>query len=113
MNGSVLIWLNDAETGQPLVQKTVELRDIRTGKTVQGQTDQQGLVTLETGEMGQSYLTVLEDGKKIHFQEVELREEVEIPVDERYYGVLYTDRTVYRASDTIHFWGKCLSAPRE
>lgn len=105
VNGSVLIWLNDAETGQPLVQKTVELRDIRTGKTVQGQTDQQGLVTLETGEMGQSYLTVLEDGKKIHFQEVELREEVEIPVDERYYGVLYTDRTVYRASDTIHFWG--------
>ena len=105
VNGSVLIWLNDAETGQPLAQKTVELRDIRTGKTVQGQTDQQGLVTLETGEMGQSYLTVLEDGKKIHFQEVELREEVEIPVDERYYGVLYTDRTVYRASDTIHFWG--------
>lgn len=32
VNGSVLIWLNDAETGQPLVQKTVELRDIRTGQ---------------------------------------------------------------------------------
>lgn len=115
VNGSVLIWLNDAESGQPMVQKTVELCDIRTGKTVRGQTDQQGLVTLEiskmgqttleTGEMGQAYLTVLEDDRKIHFQEVELREEVEIPTDERYYGVLYTDRTVYRASDTIHFWG--------
>ena len=115
VNGSVLIWLNDAESGQPMVQKTVELCDVRTGKTVRGQSDQQGLVTLEisemgqttleTGEMGQAYLTVLEDDRKIHFQEVELREEVKIPTDERYYGVLYTDRTVYRASDTIHFWG--------
>ena len=106
VNGSTLVWLNDAQSAEPIQQAEVEISDIATGETVQGVTDADGLVTLETGDWNQGMLRITKGETLCAVQPVELAQSVQERLKEHYSSVLYTDRTVYQSTDTIHFWGR-------
>lgn len=105
LGGKTLVWLNDADTHRPMEGCTVQISDYKSDRMVEGVTDAQGMVTIETGEMADGWLSVLKDGKLTYFQRVPLDQEREEPLDELYYTTLYTDREAYQSSDEIHFWG--------
>lgn len=110
LGGKLLVWLNDADTHQPMAGCTVQISDCKSDRTVEGVTDAQGMVTIETGEMADGWLSVRKDDKLTYFQRVPLDQEREEPLDELYYTTLYTDREIYQSTDEIRFWGNI--APR-
>ena len=105
-DGSVTLWLNDAASSQPCKGLRTVITDPLTGESVEGTTDQDGLVTLETGEMEEVYLKVYDGQTLTAFQELRLTQPQEENLSEQFYAALYTDRTVYRATDTLEVWGR-------
>lgn len=110
LGGKLLVWLNDAGTHQPMEGCTVQIFDSKNERMVEGVTDAQGMVTIETGEMSDGWLAVRKDGKLSYFQRVPLDPKQEEELEELYYTTLYTDREIYQSSDEIRFWGNI--APR-
>ena len=72
LGGKLLVWLNDADTHQPMAGCTVQISDCKSDRTVEGVTDAQGMVTIETGEMADGWLSVRKDDKLTYFQRVPL-----------------------------------------
>lgn len=106
IEGSMMVWLNDAATSQPGKGLRVTASDPASGREIEGTTDENGLVTLQTGELSQCYLTVYDGDEMVFYEPFYLSKEREQELEECYYSAVYTDRTVYRASDTVKIWGR-------
>lgn len=103
VDGQTLFWLGDPVTGTVAEDARVEL-ETETGKTA-GQTDENGLVKLGSGESEWAYATVIRDGTPVWFGGAPTAAQAETPLSRSYYAALYTDREIYLPGDPIQFWG--------
>lgn len=110
-NGQALVWVNDPGTGKPLENMEIIFQDVE-GKvpSASGKTNADGIVQIKTGELNRSYITVQKDNTPIYYTLDYLQKEAEVPLSEKYFLAIYTDREVYQPTDTIRFWG--IVAPR-
>lgn len=105
VGGDTLVWLNDPVTAGAMPGVRVVCEDAVTGTKQEGESDENGLVRLMTGEKQNGYLSVVRDGSPIWADKLSLAPEEESPLDERYYSALYTDRELYQPEDTVKLWG--------
>lgn len=104
VNGSTLFWLGDPVTGAP-ASATVQLEPEK-GQKRAGETDEEGLATITTDDSAWAYATIVREGTPVWFARVQLSPpSEEEDLSGSYYAALYTDRSIYRPGDAIHFWG--------
>ncbi len=114
-DGSLLLWINDAETGTVKGASltadcftyrygwNVEVSDT-TYTTVNKKTDEDGLAVVELGSNHNAFVLV-ESGEKTAYACVTGESEDR---DTVYHSYLYTDREIYFAEDTVNFFGVVL-----
>lgn len=107
-----LVWLNDAAAGQPLAGATVETADNASfAGSYYATTDENGLAQFTTYGDGAGYLRVVQNGQVVfadryrpYAGDGEEGEDT-IPLEHRFFSMVYTDRTLYQPTDSIRVWG--------
>ncbi len=109
LDNEALIWLNNAESVKAVAGATMRVED--GGAKVEGKTDAEGLLrldtkSLETGDENQRYaLLSINDGTNSFADILRKTPEYELTPQDLYYTYLYTDRPYYMATDTVKAWG--------
>lgn len=104
-DGDTLVWLNDPGTGGPVSGAVLEWEDAKSGQTRTATTMEDGTARVMTDETEDAYLSIMRDARTVYFEKTNLSAREEVPLNERYYTALYTDREIYQPDDTIRFWG--------
>ncbi|MBQ6058527.1 MAG: hypothetical protein IJL39_00495 [Clostridia bacterium] len=101
--GRLVVWANDAKTGQPLAGVTVSQDGYSKGAT-----DQNGLCLIDTPDAVEenfSYLAI-ETGETPFLMEAMAKPERDgLTLERKYYLALYTDRSLYLHKDEVRYWG--------
>lgn len=104
-NGNTTVWLNDPATGTAKANTSFQLQDTTSGEILTGTTDEKGIGKVDTVEMKEGYLSVMDGDTPVSFQKVNLAAQEKAALSEKYFTALYTDREIYQPNDTIHYWG--------
>lgn len=111
-----LVWLNNSETNSVASGLNIVVTDSESSgeqatssDAQEGTTDEQGLFTFSHTSTAQSgYITVSEDDTPVFYESFtysSLYGNSETDKSGQFYSAIYTDRTLYNPTDTIHFWG--------
>lgn len=109
----VMAWVNSAQTGQPMTGVRVEVADNAsfTG-SYYGETGQDGVALFDGYGTQRGYLRITQNGQVLYtelFRPSSWSDEedgpTQVPLEHRYFSMLYTDRTLYQPTDTIRAWG--------
>ena len=111
VNGENLLWANSTATGQPLAGHTVEFLNLAgTEIHVTGETDAGGVAIME-GETDEYYtrgdiLRIRDpEGAIVYVDKTSAPSWYQRTRSGRYFSYLYMDRSIYKPTDEISFWG--------
>lgn len=105
-----LVWVNNVGGQGPTSGAKVSIL----GSNITTVTDADGVATFSTNNLvenlkgAETFYIKVEQGNQITYAPVTINESSigrEISGNNRYWSYFYTDRELYRPSDTIHFWG--------
>jgi len=102
VNGSQLVWVNNADTGLPVSGAQVLINGIS------AQTDSEGLVQVDTPDAKYEDFNVISVNSDIlpFVSPLSLTSDNSLrDIDERFYTYIYTDRERYQPTDTVKIWG--------
>ncbi len=98
-----IFFVNSTETGKPAEGASVTLEV--SGKKYSGKVGSDGTVKINTaGEGGRSVLSI-ENGSSRYIDCIVLSGTEDMKYEDLYYSYIYTDRSAYLPTDTIHVWG--------
>lgn len=111
-NGSILLWVNDTKTGKPLSGAQVTI-----GSQAEGKTSSDGTVKLAiAGSINQvtedqyvpnNDIVRIQSGNSKPFVTCLslIAQDSNLPLNQKYYSYLYTDREGYLSTDTVRVFG--------
>lgn len=123
-DGETLVWLNDPVSGEPVkgAEFAVEGLDgtVYAARTATGE-DGLAFLTIQDAEQAERdsiflnrnpewmqdnlYLSLFNGEELTYFAPVQTAKKTEPLLADQFGAALYTDREIYHAQDTIHFWG--------
>lgn len=105
VGGDTLFWMGDPISQGPAKDAIVEMESF-SGEKISSKANENGLASLTSGDVKNSYITIIRDGTPVWFSGANLSVSTEDrPLSWDYYAALYTDREIYLPGDPIHFWG--------
>ncbi|WRS26640.1 alpha-2-macroglobulin family protein [Oscillospiraceae bacterium MB08-C2-2] len=107
LNGDGLAWLNDAANGQLLAKAPVELlAPLKETSIASVSTDDAGIARFQSGENTTALIHIPSVGEQPEYWDfLFLQETTPLTVAESYTAFTYTDRLLYKPTDTAQFWG--------
>ncbi len=114
-----LLWLNDSRTAAPISQTAISYGNFSELQTSSTKTNEDGIAFLQLDEEKQGddryshtpfYYYTSKDGA-LHCDYLNLTTDYNSDFSKSTYGYIYTDKSIYRNSDNIAFWG--MLHPRE
>lgn len=104
VSGETVFWIGDPVTGETAGGAMVEMET--DDGSFSGETDENGMVALQTGDSKWAYATVIREGTPVWVAGVPVSAKAaKPPLSRGYYAALYTDREIYLPGDAIQFWG--------
>ncbi len=119
--GKLLVWANDARTGETSAQLPVNIYDIygeSVSKISEGKTGADGLLAVETPRgTAKDFAAIATDGRRFGIGLVSWSEGISpwnfnlqpsylSASDEKYIGFIHTDRLIYRPDQIVYFKGE-------
>ncbi len=113
--GNGMLWLNDVTSGNPIEGAKVEMfKEIDRSGLATSTSDKEGVATFvaldeHSNAIQYCQITAPNGSQYLHYFYTESAPQDNLK--EQYYTYLYTDRPIYRTTDTIKFWG--VARPRK
>lgn len=112
LNGRSLLWANNGATGRPLSGHTVEMLDQNGKELASAATDSSGVAIFEIDitdrEARPEYVAMrIRDagGSTVYIDRTYDMSWHDYGYSNRYFSYFYLDRSIYKPTDTISFWG--------
>lgn len=108
VDGSTMIWLNDAATGKTAANRSAELVDIKTGAVkAKAVTDSQGVANIRTADSKYALLHIpsAKSGEPGFWQFIYLKDPNDYDAEAKYMSYIRMDRRLYKPTDKINIWG--------